>query len=164
MLHLRLAVCQVPNMVVMGVFQYVFNQVDVLQAAFNNLESSMLALQAAPASGRSTAGLLGAAPAPASPRGGAAGVGVGSKGETGFAPVRPGRRGTALHDENEGVKAISKQDMHGENCTVCMPSDPGVCGCLLRPLICSSCVSCRHIMSWDQMGFERCCVHTHFQF
>lgn len=127
----------------MGVIQYVNKQFDVLQAAFNNLENSMLALQAAPASGRSTAGLLGAAPAPASPRGVAAGSGVGSRGEAGFAPVRPGKRGTALHDENEGVKAISNQDMHGENCTVCMPFDPGawVCGCLLRPLICSSCVS-----------------------
>ena len=70
----------------------------VLQAAYNNLERALIAQEASPVSIRSTAGLLGAAPAPGpSPRG----PGV-PRGGAGFVPVRPARRGT-LHDENIGV-------------------------------------------------------------
>ncbi len=74
----------------------------VLQAVCNNLERSLLALQTSPVSARSTAGLLGAAPvmAPASPRGPAGG---GGRGGAGFVPVRPARRSTLMHDENEGA-------------------------------------------------------------
>ncbi len=74
----------------------------VLQAACNNLERSLLALQASPVNARSTAGLLGAAPAmaPASPKGPAGG---GDRGGAGFVPVRPTRRSTVVHDENEGA-------------------------------------------------------------
>ncbi|KAL0045027.1 hypothetical protein WJX82_005766 [Trebouxia sp. C0006] len=70
------------------------------QAVCNNLERSLLALQTSPVSARSTAGLLGAAPvmAPASPRGPAGG---GGRGGAGFVPVRPARRSTLMHDENE---------------------------------------------------------------
>jgi len=62
----------------------------------------MLALQTSPVSARSTAGLLGAAPAmaPASPRGP---TGGGGRGRAGFVPVRPARRSTLVHDENEGA-------------------------------------------------------------
>ena len=77
-------------------------QLAVLQAACNNLERSLRALQTSPLSARSTAGLLGAAPAmaPASPWGPAGG---GGRGGAGFVPVRPARRSTLMHDENEGA-------------------------------------------------------------
>lgn len=68
------------------------------QAAYNNLERSLLDAQPAGSSARSTAGLLGAAPAPGprgSPRGGA------------FVPVRPARR--TLQDENAGMASTASR-------------------------------------------------------
>ena len=67
-------------------------QAAMLQAAYNNLERSLLDLQSVPSGGRSTAGLLGAAPDRV-PRGS-------PKGGSGFVPVRPARR--TLQDENAG--------------------------------------------------------------
>ena len=64
----------------------------LLQAAYNNLERSLLDTQPAPTGGRLTAGLLGAAPG-SGPRGG-------PRGGSGFVPVRPARR--TLQDENAG--------------------------------------------------------------
>ncbi|KAL0040320.1 hypothetical protein WJX77_003396 [Trebouxia sp. C0004] len=87
---------------VQGLMRVLGDKVDLAdhQAACNNLERSLLAVQTSPVSARSTAGLLGAAPAmaPASPRGPAGG---GGRGGAGFVPVRPATRSILVHDENE---------------------------------------------------------------